>query len=153
MILCTFSPPISSVQLSSVVSDSLRPHGLQHARLPYPSPTPGACPDSCPSSQWCHPTISPSVLPSPPAFSLSQHQGLFKWVTSSHQVAKVLEFQHQSFQWIFRTDFLSNDWFDLFAVQETLKSLFQHHSLKALPTHSCLLEVVLILFDSSIAGS
>ena len=46
--------------------------------------------------------------PSPPAFNPSQHQGLFKWVSSSHQVAKILEFQfqHQSFQWIFRTDFL-----------------------------------------------
>ena len=46
--------------------------------------------------------------PSPPTFNLSQHQGLFKWVSSSHQVAKVLEFhlQHQSLQWIFRTDFL-----------------------------------------------
>ena len=47
--------------------------------------------------------------PSPPAFNLSQHQGLFRWVSSSHQVAKVLELQHQSFQWIFRTDFLW-DW-------------------------------------------
>ena len=46
--------------------------------------------------------------PFPPTFNLSQHQGLFQWVSSSHQVAKVLEFQlqHQSFQWIFRTDFL-----------------------------------------------
>ena len=44
--------------------------------------------------------------PSPPAFNLSQHQGLFQWLISSHQVAKVLELQHQSFQWIFRTDFL-----------------------------------------------
>ena len=53
-----------SVQFSgSVVSDSLRPHGLQHARLPCPSPTPGACSNSCPSSQWCHPTISSSVIP------------------------------------------------------------------------------------------
>ena len=56
-------------------------------------------------------TVQPShplSAPSPPAFSLSQHQGLFKWVSSSHQVAKVLELQlqHQSFQWIFRTDFL-----------------------------------------------
>ena len=52
-------------------------------------------------------TIS-SLPPTSPAFNLSQHQGLFKWVSSSHQVAKVLEFQlqHQSFQWIFRTDFL-----------------------------------------------
>ena len=54
--------------------------------------------------QLSHPLLSPS----PPAFSLSQHQGLFKWVSSSHQVAKVLEFQlqHQSFQWIFSTDLL-----------------------------------------------
>ena len=45
------------------MSDSLRPHGLQHARLPCPSPTPGACSKSCPSSQWCHPTISSSIAP------------------------------------------------------------------------------------------
>ena len=93
----------------SVVSDSLQPHGLQHARLPCPSPTPGACSNSCPSSRWCHPTISSnSVAPSPPAFNLSQHQGLFQWVGSTHHVAKVLEFQlqHQFFQWTFRTDFL-----------------------------------------------
>ena len=54
----------SSVQFSSsVVSDSLRPHGLQHARLPCPSPTPGACSNSCPWSRWCHPTISSCVVP------------------------------------------------------------------------------------------
>ena len=47
----------------SVVSDSLWPHGLQHARLPCPSPTPGVYPDSCPLSRWCHPTISSSVVP------------------------------------------------------------------------------------------
>ena len=47
----------------SVLSDSWWPHGLQHARLPCPSPTPGACSNSCPSSQWCHPTISSSVIP------------------------------------------------------------------------------------------
>ena len=55
-------------------------------------------------TQPSHPLLSPS----PPIFNLSQHQGLFKWVSSSHRVAKVLEFQlqYQSFQWIFRTDFL-----------------------------------------------
>ena len=58
------------------MSDSLRPHGLQHARLPSPSSAPGAYSNSCPLSRWCHPTISSSVIPSPPAFSLSQHQGL-----------------------------------------------------------------------------
>ena len=63
---------------------------------------------------WVSDAIWPSnplSSPSPPAFNLSQHQGLFQWVNSLHQVAKVLEFQlqHQSFQWIFRTDFLV-DW-------------------------------------------
>ena len=64
--------------------------------------------------------LLPSVFPS--------IQGLFKWVSSSHQVAKGLEFQlqHQSFQWIFRID-----WLHLLAVQGTLKSLLQHHSSKA----------------------
>ena len=58
----------------------------------------------CDAIQPSHPLSSPSS----PAFNLSQHQGLFKWISSSHQVAKVLKFQlqHQSFQWIFRTDFL-----------------------------------------------
>ena len=56
--------PFSSVQFShSVMTDTSRPHGLQHNRLPYPSPTPRACSNSCPSSWWCHPTISSSVVP------------------------------------------------------------------------------------------
>ena len=65
------------------------------------------------SSSMSNKSVMPSnhLIPSspfPPAFNLSQHQGLFQWISSSHQVAKVLEFQlqHQSFQWIFRTDFL-----------------------------------------------
>ena len=75
-----------------------------------------------------HPLSSP-----PPAFNLSQHQGLFQKVSSSHQVTKILEFQlqHQSFQRIFRTDFLSMDWLDLPVVQGTLKSLLLNHSSKA----------------------
>ena len=100
-----------SIQFShSAVSDcdSLRPNGLQHVRLPCPSPTPRVCSNLCPSSQWCHPTISSSVVPFSSCLHLSQHQGLFQWVCSLHQVAKVLQFQsqHQSFQWIFRVDFL-----------------------------------------------
>ena len=60
----TFYIQFSSVQFScSVVSDSLRPHGLQHTRLPCPSPTPGAYSNSCPLSRWSHPIISPSVVP------------------------------------------------------------------------------------------
>ena len=70
----------------------------------------------------------PLSSPSPPALNLSQHQGLFKWVSSSHQVAKVLELQHQSFQWLIS---LRIDWFGLLAVQGTLKSLLPHHSSKA----------------------
>ena len=72
--------------------------------------------------QPSHPLLPPSL----PTFNLSQYQGLFRWVSSSHQVAKVLEFQlqYQSFQWIFRTDFLWDGLgLDLFAVQGTLKSL------------------------------
>ena len=61
----------------SVMSDSLQPHGLQHARLPCLSPSPRVFSNSCPLSQWCHPTFHPLSSPSPPAFNLSQHQGLF----------------------------------------------------------------------------
>ena len=73
--------------------------------------------------QPSHPLSSPS----PPAFNLSQQQGLFQWVGSSQQVAKCLEFQlqHQ-----FRTDFFRINWLDLIAVQGTLKSLLQHYSSK-----------------------
>ena len=82
------------------MSDSLRPHESQHARPPCPSSTPEVHPNPCPLSQWYHPTISSSVVPSPPALNLSQPQGLSKWVSSSHQVAKILEFQlqYQSFK-------------------------------------------------------
>ena len=63
-IVVTRTSLISSVQFScSVVSDSLRPHALRHVRLPCPSPTPGAYSNSCPLSQWCHPTVSSSVVP------------------------------------------------------------------------------------------
>ena len=74
---------ISSVQFScSVVFNSLQPHGLQHVRPPCPSPTPRVYSNSCPLSQWCHPTVSYSVIPSLAAFNHSQHQGLFQWVRS-----------------------------------------------------------------------
>ena len=85
---------------------------------------------------WVGDAIQPSgplSSPSPPAFSLSQHQGLFKWVSSSHQVAKVLELQlqHQFFQWIFRIDFLYYWLVGTLIVHGTLKSLLQHHGSKA----------------------
>ena len=73
-----------------------------------------------------HPLLLPPSI-------FNQHQGLFQWVNSSHQVAKILEFQlqHQSFQWIFKTDFLEDLLVWSLAVQETLKSFLQHHSSKA----------------------
>ena len=81
---------------------------LQHTRLPYSSLSLWVCSGSCPFSQWCHPTVSISVTPFSSCLNLSQHQDLFQWVHSSYQVAKVLELQlqRQSFQWIFRIDFL-----------------------------------------------
>ena len=79
--------------------------------------------------QLSHPLSSPS----PPAPNPSHSQGLFRWVSSSHQVAKVLalQLQHQSFQWTPGTDLFRMDWLDLLAVQGTVKSLLQHHSSKA----------------------
>ena len=83
----------------SVTSDSLRPHELQHARLSHPSPSPELAQTHV---HWVGDAIQPShplSSPFPPALNLSQHQGLFQWVSSSHQVAKVLELQllQQSF--------------------------------------------------------
>ena len=108
---------LHSVQFShSVVSDSLQPLELQHAWSPCrSSPTPRVYSNSCPLSQWCHSTISSSVIPFSSPFNLSQHQGLFKWVSSSHQVATVLEFQlqHQSFQWTPRTSLGWTGWISL----------------------------------------
>ena len=91
-----------------VVSNSSWHHGLQHIRLPCPSPSPWVCPNSCPLDWWC---IEPShllMLSSPSGLSLCEHQRLFQWVGCSHQVTKILELQlqHQSFQWLFRVNFL-----------------------------------------------
>ena len=98
---------LPSVQFShSVMSDSATPWTT--ARQASLSITPGVYPNSCPLSQWCHPTISSSVVP----FSSCLQSFLVSWSfqidQSLHQMAKVLEFllQHRSFQWIFRTDFL-----------------------------------------------
>ena len=85
---------------------------------------------------WVGDAIQPShplSCPSPPAFNLSQHQGLFQWVSSSHQVAKVLEFHFSISPSNEYSGLISfrMDWLDLLAVQGTLKSLLQHHSSKA----------------------
>ena len=122
-----------SVQFSrSVMSNSLRPHELQHARPPCPSPTPGVYPNSCPLSRWCYPTISSSVIPfsscpqSFPAlwsFPMSQH---FAWGGQSIGVSASTSVLEHSGLISFRMD-----WLDPLAVQGTLKSLLQHHSSKA----------------------
>ena len=124
----------SSDQFShSVMSDSLRPHELQHTRPPCPSPTPGACQNSCPLSWWCHPTISSSAVPfsscsqSLPASVFSNESALhIRWpkywsfsinISPSNEHPRLISFRM--------------DWLDLLAVQRTLKSLVQQHSSKA----------------------
>ena len=126
---------VSPVQFScSVVTNSLQPHGLQHTRLPCPSPTPRVCSNSIPLSQWCHPTISSSVVPfssslqSYPAsgsFPISQFfaSGGQKYWSFSFSISLSNEY----------SDLLSFriDCYDLLAVRGTLENLLQHHSWKA----------------------
>ena len=126
----------SSVQFScSVVSDSLRPRGLQHARLPCPSSTPRACSNSCLSSQWCLLTISSSVMPFSSCLQSSPAPGSFpksQFFTSggpsigASVSASVLPMNIQGWFPLGLTGLIS-----LLAVQGTLKSLLQHYSSKA----------------------
>ena len=123
-----------SVQFShSVVSDSRQLHGLQHTRLPCPSPTPGTCSNSCPLSPfswWCHPTISSSVISFssclqsfPASGSFVRSQFFVRWPkywSFSFSISPTSEYSGLI---SFRID-----WLELLAVQETLKSLLQHHS-------------------------
>ena len=111
-----------SVQFTcSVMSDSLQSHGLQHTRLPCPSPSPGACSNSRTLSRWCHPTTSSSVTP----FSLLQSfpaSGSYPVSLLFASGGKVLELQlqHQSFQWIFRgADYHPVDLSEIFAASLT----------------------------------
>ena len=115
------------------MSDSLWPHGMQHARLPCPSLSSGVCSNSCPLSRWCHPTVSSSVAPfsCPQSFPASGSFPMSWLITSGGQSigasasASVLPINIQG--WFpFRLD-----WLDLLAVQGTLNSLLQHHSSKA----------------------
>ena len=124
----------SYVQFShSVMSDSLWPHELQHARLPCPSPTPGACSNSCLSSQWCHPTASSSVVPfsshlqSCPAsgcFPMSQFFASGGWSIGSFSFS-ISPFNEYSGLISFRIN-----WLDFLEVQGTLKRLLQPNSSK-----------------------
>ena len=124
-----------SVQFShSVVSDSLRPHGLQHTRLSCPSPTPRACLNSCPFSQWCHPTISSSVIPFSSHLQSFPESGSFPksrlFASSGQSIgvsasASVLPMNIQGW--------FPLGWTGWISLQSTglSKSLFQHHSSKA----------------------
>ena len=117
----------------SVMSNSLQPHGRQHTRLPWPSPTPRACSNSYPLSQWCHQTMSfchpllfpPSIFPSIKVFSKESvlHIRWPKYWSFSSSISPSNEYSG-------RISF-SIHWFDLLAVQGTFKSLLQHHSSKA----------------------
>ena len=132
-VLCVI---LSSVQFScSVMSNSLRPHGLQHPRPPCPSPTPGVYPNSCPLSRWCYPAISSSVIPFSSSLQSFPASGSFQmsWLFASggqsigvSASTSVLPMNTQDWSISFKMD-----WLDLLAVQGTLKSLFQHHSSKA----------------------
>ena len=124
----------NSVQIShSVMSDSLQPHGLQHARLPCPSPTPGAYPNSCPSRRWCHPSISSSVTPFSSHLQSFPASGSFprnQFFASDGQnigvsaSASVLPMNIQ--------DWFPLGWTGWLSLQsQGLSSLLQHHSSKA----------------------
>ena len=118
-------------QFSSVAQPclTLQPREPQHARPPCPSPTPGVHPNPCPLSQWCHPTISSSVIPfssCPQSFPVSgsfQMSQLFASGGQSIEVSNISPTNEHSGLISFRID-----WLDLFAVQGTLKSLLQHRS-------------------------
>ena len=114
------------------MSDSLPPHGLQHARLPCTSLSPGVCSNSCALSRWCHPTISSSV-------TLFSSFPLSSPASKSFPVSHIRWPKYWSFSFSIRPSneysgpiSFRMDWFDLLAVQGTLKSLLQQHSLKAL---------------------
>ena len=115
----------------SVVSDSLLPCGMQHARFLCPSLSPRACSNSCPLSWWYHTNISSSVVPFSSCLQFFRASRSFQWVGSSYQVAKLfeLQLQHQSFQWIFRVDFFRIDW-----TVEIRKSLFSRHWIRRVLT-------------------
>ena len=115
------------------MSNSLQPHGLQHARIPCPSLSPRVFSNSCPLSRWCHPTISSSVIPffshlqSFPASGSFPMSQLFtsggQSIGASFSISPSNEYSGLICFRIY--------WFDLLAVQGTLKSLPQHHSSKA----------------------
>ena len=136
--ICDFtnilSHVVGSVQFShAVMFNSLQTHELKHARPPYPSPTSGVYSNPCPLSQWCHPTISSSVITFssyPQSFPASGSYQISQLFASGGQSIGA-SVQHQSFQWTPRLISFRMDWLDLLADQGILKSLLQRHSSKA----------------------
>ena len=139
MKICLTLLLFNSVQFSrSFVSNSLWPHGPQHARPPCPSPTHEVYRNSCPLSRWCHLPISSSVIPfssCPQSFPASESYQISQLFASGGQSIGVSASTFFFFQWTFNEHSgLSSfrmDWLDCLAVQGTLKRLLQHHSLKA----------------------
>ena len=116
-----------------VVSDSLQPHGLQHARLLCHSPSPRAYSNSCPLSQWCHPAISSSVIPFSSCLQSLPESGSFQMRALCIRWPKYWSFSFSISPFNVYSGLISfrMDWLDLLAVQGTLKSLLKHHSSKA----------------------
>ena len=114
------------------MADSLLSHGLQHTRLPSPSPSPGGCLNSCSLSQWCYPTVSSSVILSSCLQSFPA-SGSFPRSWFFNQVPKYWSFSFSISPFNEYSGLISfrMDWLDLLAVQGTLKSLLQHHSSQA----------------------
>ena len=117
----------------SVMSNYLQPHGLQHARLPCPSPTPGVYSNSCPLRQWCHPIISSSVVPFsfclqsfPASGSLQMSQD---FASGGQSIGPSVSASVTSSEYSGLISFRM-DWLDLLAALKTLKSLLQYHSSK-----------------------
>ena len=136
LMLMMFHRCISSVQFShSDMSDYLQPYGLQHSRLPCPALTPEACSNSCPLSQWCHPTISSSVIPFSSCLS-SIFPSLRVFSNESVLCIRWPVYWSFSFSISLSSEYsglisLRMDWLALFAVQGRLESLLQHHSSEA----------------------
>ena len=108
--------------------DSLRLHGQQYTRLPCPSLYPGVCSDSCLLSRWCYLTILSSAAPFSYCLQSFPTSKSFQWVSSSHQVAEIFSFNISPSNEHSGLVSFRIDWFDLFVVQRTLKSLLQHHN-------------------------
>ena len=116
------------------MSESLQPHGLQHTRLLCPPLPSGVCSDSCPLSQWCYLTISSSeaIFFCLQSFSAPGSSPVSQCFTSGGQSVGSFSFSNIPSNEYSQLPSFRTDWFDLLAVQETLKSLLQHHNYKAL---------------------